>query len=284
MELIELAGLDAEATEQLGTAMAGGELEAESARWLYQRTSGNALFVTEILRTLGDAGRLEHVGDHIRIDVGSARRSVPLSLRALLGARIDALPAGPRGALELAAVIGMSFPEWLLCDLHGVESEASELQLLAQAGIVVRSDDCGEGLGRWRFKNQLFMDAAYGRLLAPRRRQLHAALADRLELVEPPVGAAELARHRVAAGETRARPAAAASGRSGSGRDGCPGGGRGFRQRRGRASRRRSGEVPATFPPSSSRQPPAGKGTARHSVALHAAAAIFAWPEIEGWK
>jgi len=51
------------------------------------------------------------------------------------------------------------------------------------------------------------MDAAYGRLLAPRRRHLHAALADRLEAVEPPVGAAELARHRVAAGDVeRALP------------------------------------------------------------------------------
>ena len=207
VELIELGGLDAAATEQLGAAMAGGDLEAESVRWLYQRTSGNALFVTEILRTLGDGARLERVGDHLRIDVGAARRSVPLSLRALLGARIDALPVGPRGALELASVIGMTFPEWLLCELRGVDCEASELLLLAEAGILVRSEDGGEGVARWRFKNQLFMDAAYGRLLAPRRRQLHTALADRLELVEPPVGAAELARHRVAAGDVdRALP------------------------------------------------------------------------------
>lgn len=207
VELIELAGLDADATEQLGTAMAGGDLEAESVEWLYQRTSGNALFLTEILRTLGDGGRLERVGEHLRIDVGAARRSLPLSLRALLGARIDALPVGPRGALELASVIGMTFPEWLLCELRGLDSEASELALLAEAGIVVRADEGAEGGPKWRFKHQLFMDAAYGRLLAPRRRQLHTALADRLERVEPPVGAAELARHRVAAGDTeRALP------------------------------------------------------------------------------
>ena len=207
VELIQLGGLDADATEQLGTAMAGGNLEAESARWLYQRTSGNALFVTEVLRTLGDGGNLERIGEHLRIDPGAARRSVPLSLRALMGARIDALPAGPRGALELASVIGMTFPEWLLCELRGLDSEAAELALLAEAGIVARSDEGPEGAGKWRFRHQLFMDAAYGRLLAPRRRQLHAALADRLEKVEPSVGAAELARHRAAAGDTeRALP------------------------------------------------------------------------------
>jgi adenylate cyclase len=207
VELIELGGLDADATEQLGTAMAGGNLEAESARWLYQRTSGNALFVTEILRTLGDGGQLERVGEYLRIDRGAGRRSVPLSLRALLGARIDALPPGPRGALELASVIGMTFPEWLLCELRGLDSEAAELALLAEAGILAQSDEGVDGSGIWRFKHQLFMDAAYGRLLAPRRRHLHAALADRLEAVEPPVGAAELARHRVAAGDVeRALP------------------------------------------------------------------------------
>jgi len=207
VELIELRGLDPDATEQLGTAMAGGDLEAESARWLYQRTSGNALFVTEILRTLGDGGQLERVGEHLRIDRGAARRGVPLSLRALLGARIDALPAGPRSALELASVIGMTFPESLLCELRGVDSQASELALLAEAGILAPYGDGPDGSGTWRFKHQLFLDAAYGRLLAPRRRQLHAALADRLDALDPPVSAAELARHRVAAGDVeRALP------------------------------------------------------------------------------
>jgi predicted ATPase len=128
-------------------------------------------------------------------------------LRALLGARIDALPAGPRSALELASVIGMTFPESLLCELRGVESQASELALLAEAGILARYGDGPDESGTWRFKHQLFLDAAYGRLLAPRRRRLHAALADRLDALDPPVSAAELARHRVAAGDVeRALP------------------------------------------------------------------------------
>ena len=201
VDLIELGGLDPSATEQLGTALAGGNLEAESARWLYQRTAGNALFVTEILHTLADNGQLERVGGYLRIDRGAARRGVPLSLRALLGVRIDALPAGPRGALELASVIGMTFPEWLLCELRGPDCELAELTLLAEAGILVRTEDGPEGSAQWRFKHQLFMDAAYGRLLLERRRQLHTALADRLETMDPPAGAVELARHRVAAGD-----------------------------------------------------------------------------------
>jgi predicted ATPase len=65
----------------------------------------------------------------------------------------------------------------------------------------------GEQCGCWRFRHQLFHDAAYGRMLTDRKRQLHTALADRLEVVDPPAGAAELARHRLAAGDVeRALP------------------------------------------------------------------------------
>jgi predicted ATPase len=59
----------------------------------------------------------------------------------------------------------------------------------------------------WRFRHQLFLDAAYGRLLAERRRLLHGALADQLEASETHPDVADLARHRVAAGDAeRALP------------------------------------------------------------------------------
>jgi class 3 adenylate cyclase len=200
VESIDLAGLDEGATEELGGAVAGAALESESARWLYQRTAGNALFVGEIMRTLQETGWLEQVGKRFRIDRGAARRGVPLSLRALLGARIDALPPAPRGVLEVAAVVGMTFSEPLLSALCGGAQE-DNLRQLSEAGIIAPADEAGAGPDGWRFRHQLFLDAAYGRLLAGRRRQLHANLADELETMEPRVDAAELARHRVAAGD-----------------------------------------------------------------------------------
>jgi len=206
VEMIDLSGLDEAATEELGAAVAGAALESESARWLYERTAGNALFVGEIMRTLSETGWLEQVGERFRIDQGAARRGVPLSLRALLGARIDALPPAPRGALEVAAVIGTTFSEPLLCALCGC-AQGENLRQLAEAGIVTQAEEMGAVTDRWRFRHQLFLDAAYGRQLAGRRRQLHAELADLLETVEPRVEAAELARHRIAAGDTeRALP------------------------------------------------------------------------------
>jgi adenylate cyclase len=205
-EVIDLGGLGPAATEELGAAVAGAALESESGRWLYQRTGGNALFVGEIMRTLRETGRLEQIGERFRIDRGAARRGMPLSLRALLGARIDALPLVPRGALEAASVIGMTFSEPLLSDLYR-DLRSEDLGQLAEAGILALADEPGAAADQWRFRHQLFLDAAYGRLLAGKRRQLHARLADILEAIEPEIDAAELARHRVAAGQAeRALP------------------------------------------------------------------------------
>jgi predicted ATPase len=207
VEVIELQGLDQAATEELGTSVAGATLDSESARWLYQRTAGNALFVGEIMRTLRESGGLEQVGEAVRIDPGAVRRGVPLSLRALLGARIDALPPVQRGALEAASVIGMTFTEPLLLSLCGNEVDGRDLRELAEAGIVAGADEPGSVPGEWRFRHQLFLDAAYRRLLIDRRQALHGALADILDTYEPRPDVAELARHRVAAGDSaRALP------------------------------------------------------------------------------
>ena len=187
--------------------MAGAALDRESARWLYQRTGGNALFVGEIMRTLRDTGRLEQVGERLRIDPGVARTGVPLSLRALLGARIDALPWAQRSALEAASVIGMTFTEPLLQALCGIDLDQIDLADLVDAGIISEGEEPGLPAGQWRFRHQLFADAAYGRLLAERRRGLHGSLADLLDATEPRPDVAEIARHRLAAGDhARALP------------------------------------------------------------------------------
>jgi predicted ATPase len=108
--------------------------------------------------------------------------------------------------LEVASVIGVKFPEWLLRELTGGDGVSDNLRVLEEAGILARCEVPVDGEGAlgqpcWRFRHELFHDAAYGRLLSDRKRQLHAALADRMERAEPPVAAAELARHRMAAGD-----------------------------------------------------------------------------------
>jgi len=56
-----------------------------------------------------------------------------------------------------------------------------------------------DGVGQWRFAHPLIHDAAYAGLLASRRRQVHARVADRLEASATRPGIGAVARHRAAA-------------------------------------------------------------------------------------
>jgi predicted ATPase len=95
----------------------------------------------------------------------------------------------------------MSFSESLLLALCGDAAEGVDLRELAEAGMVVGADDPSAAPAQWHFRHQLYLDAAYGRLLIDRRQMLHRTLADILDGMEPKPDVAELARHRVAAGD-----------------------------------------------------------------------------------
>jgi class 3 adenylate cyclase len=195
IERIELGGLSPDETRALARQVAGSELAAPDANTLHERTGGNPLFVAETVRALLDdgslairRGRLELVGD-------PATAAVPLTLRALLGARIDALSQPAREVLDVAAVIGMTFRVETLAQLIGHAPGRSVLDGLTEAALVVP-----QAGAIWRFAHPLIRETAYAGLLAARRRALHGDLADRLE-VEPRVELARIARHRVAAGD-----------------------------------------------------------------------------------
>jgi predicted ATPase len=122
--------------------------------------------------------------------------SLPLTLRAVLGARIDALPRDARDALGVAAVVGMGF-EWAQIErLLAVAPPARTADRLAAAGLIVPG-----GEGAWRFSHPLIHDAAYVGILASRRRTLHARIADDLETAGDPLLLNLVAIHRAASGD-----------------------------------------------------------------------------------
>jgi predicted ATPase len=124
---------------------------------------------------------------------GEAR--LPITLRAVLGARIDALPARAKTVLGIASVIGITFRPSTLVALLAEPLEQATIDLLADAALIVPHEN-----GQWRFSHALIHDAAYAGLLASRRRVLHGRIADRLEATGSGTSG-QIAAHRVAAGE-----------------------------------------------------------------------------------
>jgi predicted ATPase len=196
VEWLELGGLDAAETGELAADVAGTALAPDDARFVHGRTGGNPLFVSETVRSLLEEGALAIRGGRLALVESGAARAMPISLRGVLGARIDSLSTAARDALGVASVIGETFSSDLVGQLLEERPVKRALERLARSALVVPVD-AGPV---WRFRHALIREAAYAGLLATRRRTLHARLAEILDR-DPTALPVVIARHLIAAGE-----------------------------------------------------------------------------------
>jgi adenylate cyclase len=195
VQRLDLDGLAPPETARLATIVARAALAAEDARRIHDRTEGNPLFIGETVRASIEDGTLElRDGRMALVEPGAPR--LPLTLRAVLGARIDSLDEPERDTLGVASVIGIGFRDDELEDLLDRPIPGGTLERLTDAALLVPADGHA-----WRFSHPLVHDTAYAGMLASRRRRLHARLADRLEARGAGTSAATIAVHRAASGD-----------------------------------------------------------------------------------
>ena len=173
-----------------------GEVPREVATRVVSVAGGNPLFLEQLVAYASE----EH-GD----------ATIPPSLDALLGARLDRLSTPERAALQKAAVSGMEFS---LAALQAMSPEAdpglveSDLGELSRKGLVTASDSGGR---TFRFHHVLIRDEAYRSIPRRLRSQLHERLADWLDSQRPGTRSDELVGHHL----ERAFRCASAAGEAG---------------------------------------------------------------------
>ncbi len=167
-------------------------------RLLIERAGGNPFFLEESVHDLvqeralvGEAGRYRLVRPVTSIHV-------PSSVRAVLEARIDRLPAEDKRVLQCAAAIGEQVPGGLLEAVTDLSPEGTRAALgrLCQAEFLEEQALFPEPA--YGFRHSLTHDVAYGSLLHDRRRALHARVLGALEHVhaaDPEEIAESLAHH-----------------------------------------------------------------------------------------
>jgi len=159
-----------------------------------ERTDGVPLFVEEFTKLLADRGAGAGVS-----------AAIPATLQDLLLARLDRM-ASVKDVVQLAAVIGRTFSFELLAAAAGLDDATllGELRKLIAAGLVFAKGTPPRVA--YTFKHALIQDAAYQSLVNKRRRQFHAAIAEKLEANFPAVVETEpevLAHHFAGAGNGR---------------------------------------------------------------------------------
>ncbi|MFB7469562.1 AAA family ATPase [Kitasatospora sp. NPDC056184] len=132
---------------------------------------GNPLFAEQLMDVFAETAPGTHV---------------PPTVQALLGARLDRLPATERGLLELAAVVGREFTRAQLRAMAEADGTAPPAADEATALLARRRVFEPGPPGTYRFAQALLRDTAYEFTPKTRRERWHDFLADRLSRERPP--------------------------------------------------------------------------------------------------
>jgi class 3 adenylate cyclase/tetratricopeptide (TPR) repeat protein len=165
-EALTLQPLSKAESEQLIDGHLGGVQLDETVRSRVRDVAeGNPLFVEQLVAMLAEGGDPDRV---------------PVTIQALLAARLDALPIEERDVLERASVIGLEF-EW---DALGELAQERRRSPGAVLSALVRKEliQPHEAIeDTFRFRHLLIRDAAYERIPKDVRADLHERFAGWLE-------------------------------------------------------------------------------------------------------
>lgn len=201
--VLTLDPLKAEAAAALLRALLEFEPSGDVANLLIERSGGNPFFIEELVALLSEAGSTTDAVAALEDLHGAA--TLPATLRGLVAARLDALPASERGVLEDAAVLGRRGP---LVALEALAANRGATGVGAVLDHLVTRDLLVVEGGSVGFGSDLVREVAYGILTKAERARRHAVLAGWLaeraegdradELLE------ELARHAARAAQLTA--------------------------------------------------------------------------------
>jgi class 3 adenylate cyclase len=187
---LPLAPLNPDEARQLA-ALRLGEISSKAALHLAESAEGNPLFIEQLVATVAEGS--------------PSGAALPNTIRGILAARLDALPAAERALLLDAAVVGKTFWRGALERIVGERDGLSELLgALERRDLIVRdTTSIIEGEQQFGFKHVLIRDVAYELLPRAERRERHARVAEFFEARTAELGevAAALARHWRDAGE-----------------------------------------------------------------------------------
>jgi class 3 adenylate cyclase len=190
---VQLEPLDPESSRELARRLLGSIDDQDDVlrvAGLAETSEGNPLFIEQLAAAVTERS----AGD----------TSLPTTIRGIVAARLDALPAAERAVLLAASVSGRVF--WRGALARAVDPETLSAMLAAlESRDLIRRDAVSliKGEQQYAFNHVLIRDAAYETLPRKKRQQMHVEVATFLEQEVSLEGesAAVLSRHWRAAGQ-----------------------------------------------------------------------------------
>jgi class 3 adenylate cyclase len=185
---LPLEPLDGTDAAELALHLLGADTKATQVA---KAGEGNPLFIEQLAAVLQERGE--------------EADELPTTIRGLVAARLDALPAEERDIILDASIVGRLFWRGAIERIARDPDSLSAVLAALERRDLIRRDAVSriEGDEQWSFKHVLIRDVAYDLQPRARRREGHRHTAEFIEESTPEVGdaGAALARHWRGAGE-----------------------------------------------------------------------------------
>jgi predicted ATPase/class 3 adenylate cyclase len=178
---LRLDPLGKESADEMLTALLGdGKDLLPLKRLIIERTEGNPLFMEEIVQALFEDGVILRNGV-VKLTRSLDQLKIPPTVRAILAARIDRLPAEEKELLQTVAVLGREFSLGLVRRVTVKPEDELERGLSGlQAGEFIYEQPATGDI-EYIFKHALTQEVAYNSMLVERRKPLHERAGAALE-------------------------------------------------------------------------------------------------------
>jgi class 3 adenylate cyclase/tetratricopeptide (TPR) repeat protein len=179
--VIELSPLSDEVIGQLlNEAFDGADASRALGEAIRAKAQGNPFYLVSFLRSLIDEGVAALRDGRLCVTGGVNQLTVPETLHAAVGSRIDRLPPRAKQVLRWASVVGSVVTPDDVARISRVEIDSADvdlpLSLLEERQLLTTDAE-----GRLRFVHAVVRDVAYDGMLERDRRRLHGIVARFLE-------------------------------------------------------------------------------------------------------
>ena len=183
-QAIHLLGLQpAEAEQLLSNLLLMDNVPAEVAQLILSRAEGNPLYLEEVIRALINDELLQRDENgrwHLPQNVSSI--SVPDTLEGVLMARLDRLAELCRWSVQVASVIGRTFPYDVLNEATApIANVQLEVQLTHLQWVEMIQEQQRQPERVYSFIHSLLQEVAYRSQSLKARQQVHQLIAEYLE-------------------------------------------------------------------------------------------------------
>jgi tetratricopeptide (TPR) repeat protein len=182
---LKVGGLSRDAVAEMLDSLSHGEAPETLVNLIFEESQGYPFFVEEVYRHLVEEGKVFDSAGQVRTDIKIDEIDVPENVRLIIGRRLERLGEHEKRVLTAAAMIGRSFSFRLLTEVSQIDVDElfRVIEKAQQMGIIVASAEGPEQ--PFTFAHELVRQTLLASISVPRKQQLHAAVADAIELLYP---------------------------------------------------------------------------------------------------